>query len=173
MNIPGHDRCNGMPVLMTDKSKSPYGGSLYIVWADQSKAGDDTDIWFTRSHNFGDNWSTPLRINNDGAGKHQYLPWMAIDQTTGYIYIVFYDRRNHEDDQTDVFVAYSTDGGASFKNVQISEKSFVPQDHVFFGDYNNISAHKGIITPIWTRMDDGKTSVWTTVIKHADLTKSK
>ncbi|MEO5603036.1 MAG: sialidase family protein [Cyclobacteriaceae bacterium] len=174
MTIPGHDRCNGMPVLMSDKSKSSFRGSLYIAWADQSKGADDTDIFFTRSHNYGDNWTTPQRINKDGGiGKHQYLPWMTIDQATGYIYIVYYDRRNYDDNQTDVYLAYSTNGGALFKEVMISEKPFTPQDTKFFGDYNNISAHKGIIAPIWTRMDEGKTSVWTTIIKHEDLVKIK
>jgi hypothetical protein len=171
LQIPGHDRCNGMPILMTDKSKSPYKGSLYLVWADQRKGENDTDIWLTRSHNFGDNWSTPMRINNDGAGKHQYLPWLTVDQETGYLYIVYYDRRNYDDNQTDVYLAYSVDGGASFKNTLISEKPFTPQDDRFFGDYNNISAHKGTIAPIWTRMDDGKTSIWTAIIRHEELGK--
>ena len=169
IKIPGHDRCNGMPVLMTDNSKGPYRGSLYIVWADQRKGEDDTDIWFTRSHNFGDNWSTPARVNDDGPGKHQYLPWMAVDQATGYVYIVYYDRRNYDDEKTDVYLAYSADGGGNFKNVKISEAPFTPQDDKFFGDYNNISAHKGVITPVWTRMVDGKTSVWTAVIRQDDL----
>jgi hypothetical protein len=171
LNIPGHDRCNGMPVLMTDNSKSSFRGSLYLVWADQKNGEDDTDIWFTRSHNFGDNWALPLRVNDDVAGKHQYLPWMAVDQETGIIYIIFYDRRNYDDNRTDVYLAYSTNGGASFKNVKISEKPFMPEDNKFFGDYNNISAHKGIIAPIWTRMEDGKTSVWTAVIRQEDLVK--
>lgn len=169
MNIPGHDRCNGMPVLMADNSKGNFRGSLYIVWADQRKGEKDTDIWFTRSHNYGDNWSTPKRVNDDGPGKHQYLPWMAIDQATGYVYIVYYDRRNYDDEKTDVYLAYSSDGGANFKNVKISETPFKPQDDKFFGDYNNISAHKGVIAPVWTRMVDGKTSVWTTVIRQEDL----
>lgn len=169
LKIPGHDRCNGMPVLMTDNSKSPYRGSLYLVWADQRRGEDDTDIWFTRSHNFGDNWATPTRVNNDSPGKHQYLPWMTVDQKTGYVYIVYYDRRDHDDNQTDVYLAYSADGGANFKNIKISESSFTPSEGQFFGDYNNISAHNGIIAPIWTRMDDGKTSVWTTIIRQEQL----
>ena len=169
MKIPGHDRCNGMPVLMTDNSKGPFRGSLYIVWADQRNGEDDTDIWFTRSHNFGDNWASPTRVNNDGAGKHQYLPWITVDQKTGYVYIVYYDRRDHDDTRTDVYLAYSVDGGANFKNVKISESPFTPQEDKFFGDYNNISAHGGIIAPIWTRMDDGKTSVWTAIIRQEEL----
>jgi hypothetical protein len=84
---------------------------------------------------------------------------------------MYYDRRAYDDNRTDVYLAYSMDGGASFKNVRISESPFIPAEGVFFGEYNNISAHKGIITPIWTRVDEGKTSVWTTVIKHEDLSK--
>lgn len=173
LHVPGHRRCNGMPVLMTDKSKSPYRGSLYIVWADQRNGSDDTDIWFTRSHNYGDMWSTPLRINDDGKGKHQYLPWMTVDQETGYLYVVYYDRRNADDLETEVYLAYSTDGGTSFKNVLISESAFMPWEDRFFGDYNNVSAHKGIIAPVWTRMDEGKTSIWTSIIRHEDLAASK
>lgn len=172
MHIPGHNRCNGMPVLMVNSGKSRLRGNLYIVWADQRNGSHDTDIWMIRSANFGDNWTSPQRINDDGPGKHQYLPWMAVDQVTGYIYIVFYDRRNYDDNQTDVYLAYSTDGGFKFKNVKISEKPFTPTEGTFFGDYTNIAAHNNIITPIWTRMDEGKTSVWTAVIKFEDLEKA-
>jgi hypothetical protein len=84
---------------------------------------------------------------------------------------VYYDRRAYDDLQTDVYMAYSTDGGSSFKEVKISESPFIPTETKFFGDYNNIDAHKGIITPIWTRMDNGRTSVWTSVIVDSELLK--
>jgi hypothetical protein len=171
MDIPGLSRSNGMPILMVDNSKGRTIHSLYVVWADQRNGENDTDIWFIRSTNSGDMWTQPMRINKDDKGKHQFLPWMAIDETTGYIYIVYYDRRNYNDLQTDVYLAYSTDGGNSFNEVKISESPFIPDDSKFFGDYTNISAHKGIITPVWTRMDEGKTSVYTTIIKEEDLVK--
>jgi hypothetical protein len=169
LKIPGHDRCNGMPVIMANNSRTSAKGHIYIVWADQRNGENDTDIWLTRSANGGDNWSSPQRINDDKPGKHQYLPWMTVDQETGFIYIVYYDRRNYDDLQTDVYLAYSKDGGNNFKNIRISEKPFIPSDQNFFGDYTNIAAHKGVITPVWARMDDGKTSVWTSVIKIEDL----
>lgn len=173
LKIPGHGRCNGMPILMTDKSKGPTRGSLYLAWADQRNGENDTDIWFIRSNNFGDNWTSPLRVNNDSPGKHQYLPWMAVDQLTGAIYIIYYDRRNYTNLQTDVYLAYSFDGGLSFKNTKISDTPFTPSESSFFGDYTNISAHKGIIAPIWTRMDEGKTSIWAAIIKQQELTTVK
>jgi hypothetical protein len=167
--IPGHDRCNGMPVLMVDQSKGVFRGCLYIVWADQRNGEDNTDVWFMRSNNYGDNWSSPAKMGSDSSGRHQYLPWMTVDQVTGFIYIVYYDRGNYDDHQTDVYLAYSVDSGLSFKNVRISEKPFTPVDSKFFGDYTNISAHDGIITPVWARMDSGVTSVWTTIIKQDEL----
>lgn len=171
MKIPGLSRSNGMPVLVVDNSTSKYHGTLYIMWADQGNGENDTDIWFIRSTNKGDNWTAPMRVNKEESTTHQFLPWMAIDQTTGYIYIVYYDRRAYTDNQTDVYLAYSSDGGYSFDEVKISESPFTPTEDKFFGDYTNISAHKGIITPIWARMDNGKTSIWTAVIKQEDLIK--
>lgn len=171
LKIPGHDRCNGMPVIIANNSSTNVNGHLYVVWADQRNGENDTDIWFIRTGNQGDNWSAPMRINTDENGKHQYLPWMTVDRETGYIYIIFYDRRAYDDNSTDVYVACSIDGGATFTNVKISETPFTPSETSFFGDYTNIAAHKGVITPVWARMDKGKTSVWTAVIRHEDLVK--
>ena len=169
INIPGLNRSNGMPVTACDVSEGPHRGTIYINWSDQRNGTDDTDIWLVKSTDQGSSWSKPFRVNDDAAGKHQFLNWMSVDPETGYIYIVFYDRRNHQKNETDVYLAWSTDGGVSFTNKKISEKPFTPSPITFFGDYNNISAVKGRICPIWTRMDDGKTSVWTAVISETDL----
>ena len=84
---------------------------------------------------------------------------MAVDETNGYIYIVYYDRRNYEDNQTDVYLARSTDGGEIFTNIKISEKPFTPIAKVFFGDYIGISAYNNFAACLWQRIDDGKTSI--------------
>ncbi|MBL6447173.1 exo-alpha-sialidase [Fulvivirga sp. 29W222] len=173
LNIPGLNRTNGMPVLICDNSNSQYRGFLYLNWSDQRNGEDDTDIWFMKSANHGDTWSTPVRVNDDAPGKHQFLSWMTMDETSGFIYIVYYDRREHDDLQTDVYLAYSTDGGNSFTNKKISEKPFSPDEENFFGDYTNIAAHDGRIVPMWTRMDDGQTSIITTVIEQEALTGVK
>ena len=122
-----------------------------------------------RSTNFGDNWSSPAKVAADTSRRHQYLPSMAIDQVTGYIYTVFYDRSAYDDAKTDVCVAYSTDGGINFKTTRISETPFTSDEKSAFTDYIGISAHKGVITPIWTRIDEGKASVWTAIINQNDL----
>lgn len=164
IDIPGIPRCNGMPITEVDLSQGPYRGNIYVNWGDQRNGTDDTDIWIISSSDGGNKWTSAKRVNDDLAGKHQFLSWMDIDPTTGYIYIVFYDRRAYDDNATDVYLAYSTDGAETFTNVKISEKPFTPTIGGFFGDYNDISAYNGRIRPIWTRLDNNVQSVWTALI---------
>lgn len=165
-DIPGIGRANGMPVTGVDLSNGSHNGRIYINYSDQINGVNDTDIWLIYSDDEGTTWSSPKRVNNDESGKHQFFNWMAIDQKTGYLYIVFYDRRNHEDTNTDVYIAWSEDGGENFINKKISITPFEPGSGIFFGDYNNISAHDGIIRPIWTRADGTDLSIWTAIINR-------
>lgn len=173
-NIEGIQTTNGYPTMLVDNTKkTQLSGAVYIVWADQLKGKNDTDIWFTRSMNFGDSWTQAGRVNNDAAGKHQYNPAMTLDSETGFMYIVYYDRRAYDDTQTDVYLSYSVDAGSTFKHVKISESPFVADASVTTGNYISISAHNGVIVPVWTRTEGGKSSIWTCIIKQAELEKAK
>ncbi|MBI3134287.1 MAG: exo-alpha-sialidase [Bacteroidetes bacterium] len=171
IDIPGIYRCNGLPVTACDVSKSAYNGTVYVNWADQRNGADNADIWLCKSTDQGKTWSEPKRVNTDNSNKQQFLTWMTIDQTTGYLYFVFYDRREQEKTQTDVYLAWSEDGGETFQNVKISESPFRPNSKVFFGDYTNISAHNGVIRPIWTRLDNTHISLYTALIQYESLKK--
>ena len=166
-DIPGISRSNGMPVTVCDLSNGPNNGTIYVNFADQRFGANDTDVWLVKSTDGGNSWSEPLRVNDDPPGNQQFFTWMAIDQTTGYLYVVFYDRRNHDDNNTDVYLAVSTDGGDSFNNIQISESPFIPWENVFFGDYNNISVTNNLVRPIWVRMDNGTRKLYTALIDMA------
>ncbi len=171
--VPGLIRTNGMPITVVDRSDSPYHGSIYVNWGDQRHGESDTDIWIASSRDKGDSWSQPVRVNNDSSGRHQFLSWMEVDQSNGYIYVVFYDRRNHSDNQTDVYLAVSTDGGKTFMNRKINQKSFIPDPEVFFGDYNDLSVVNGVVRPIWTELDGRRLSVWTAIIDMGYSEKSR
>ncbi len=168
--IPGINRCNGLPITCTDLSNSPYKGTIYINFSDQRNGTNNTDIWLVKSTDGGQTWTTPLKVNNDTTQTHQFLSWMTIDQTTGYIYIIFYDRRNYTDNNTDVYLAMSKDGGNTFKNIKISQLPFNPDQSIFFGDYTNISVYNNIIRPIWTRLDYDQLSILTAIVDTSDFT---
>ncbi|MGM0567140.1 MAG: T9SS type A sorting domain-containing protein [Bacteroidota bacterium] len=155
LEIPGIYRANGMPVTTCDTSGGEHHGTIYINWSDQRNGSDDTDVWLSKSTDEGETWSEPVRVNDDPPGKHQFFTWMTIDQTNGKLYFVFYDRRNHEGIATDVYMAFSEDGGETFTNFKISENPFEPVSSVFFGDYTNVSAHNDVIRPVWAAYENG------------------
>lgn len=161
--VSGIYRCNGMPVTVCDNSNSPNRGNIYVNFSDQRNGKENTDIWLVKSVDKGSTWSKPTRVNNDTTKRQQFMSWMAIDQSTGYLYIVFYDRRNQADDSTDVYLAVSKDGGTTFTNEKINEQTFKPNKYVFLGDYLNIAACNGVVRPVWVSADGFKTILWTAV----------
>ncbi len=165
--VPGFGKASTAPVIGCDMSYGEYHGTIYVNWADQRNGENNTDIWLSKSTDRGNTWTEPLRINDDEVtmmGRHQCYNRMAVDPVTGYIYIVFYDRRNHDDLKTDVYLAVSTDGGETFKNEKISEQPFEPDPDIYMGDYINIAAYGGFIRPIWTVQENGKLKLLMAII---------
>jgi len=167
-DISGINRCGGLPVTMCDTSQKSTRGNIYVLWSDQRNGLSDTDVWIKKSTNNGVTWSAPKRVNDDVAGNQQFLASGVVDQTTGAIYIVFYDRRNYPNsDKTDVYMAYSVDGGNTFSNFKINTTPFTPSENLFFGDYTDVDAVNGTIRPIWGRMDQGVQTIQTALIQHS------
>lgn len=166
-SVPGIYRANGLPITCCDLSNGPNRGNIYINWTDERNNNgllQDVDVWLVKSTDGGNTWSTPRRVNDDTPGKQQFFTWMTIDQVTGYLWFVFYDRRSYDDTRTDVYMAVSKDGGETFENFKISESPFIPNSNVFFGDYTGISAYDNVIRPIWTRLDTYNLSAWTAIV---------
>ncbi len=169
IDIPGISRSNGMPVLVCDLSGGLNHGTLYVNWVDTKNGEDNTDVWLMKSKDGGETWSDRIKVNQDTTKNHQFLTWMSIDQSTGSLYFIYYDRRNHNDNHTDVYMSVSNDGGQTFTDYRISESPFLPYKDVFFGDYLNIASVNGVIRPIYPRMDKGKISLWVTLIDAKEL----
>ena len=166
-SVPGILRTNGFPITACDISSSAYRGTIYILFSDQRNGEDDTDVFIVKSIDQGETWTDPVRVNDDSGKRHQFFPWFTIDQKSGTLYSVFYDRRDTKGISTHVYLARSDDGGQTFKNMRISNLAFTPNEYVFFGDYINIAAWDGRVYPIWMRMDDSNLSVWMAVIEES------
>lgn len=158
--VSGLYRCNGLPTTLCDISGSPYRGYVYVVWSDERAGVADTDVFLARSTDGGQTWGAPVRVNDDQGTTRQFFPAAAVDPTTGIIYVVYYDRRASTDDATEVYLARSYDGGASFQSLLVSDTPFTPTGG-FLGDYIGVAVWDREVHPIWTRMDDGNLSVWT------------
>lgn len=170
-NIAGLQRCNGLPQTICDRSGGVNNGTIYVNWTDQRNGSTDTDVWLVKSTDGGTTWSAPVRVNDDIAGRQQFLTWMDVDKITGNIYCVFYDRRNFSptSQQTDVYMARSVDGGTTFSNYKINQTSFIPSPAIFFGDYIGISAYNNMVRPIWMAYSSSTLSVWTALIDGSTM----
>jgi hypothetical protein len=160
VGIPGIQTGVSFPVIACDRSNGPNQGTIYVNWTDKRSGTNDANIWIAKSTDGGNTWSLPIRVNDDGPGKHQFFNFITIDQVTGKVYIIYYDRRNYADSRTDVYLAISENGGETFANYKISDTPFVPYSTLFFGHYIGVSAHNDHVFATWMRMDAGELTLW-------------
>ena len=155
-SVNGLERANGMPTTAVDLSNGPNKGTLYVNWIDARNG--DPDVFVMYSRDGGDNWSQPVRVNDDPIknGREQFFTWMSVDPVDGSVNVVFYDRRDTSGSTTGLTLARSVDGGRTFVNRKIDVKPFAPNPHIFFGDYSSISAYGGRVVPVFMHFDDDK-----------------
>ena len=152
-SVDGISRHNGMPVTGVDHSQGKNRGTLYINWIDERNG--DKDVFLIHSHDRGETWSAPLRVNDDPPqnGRDQFFTWMAIDPVDGSINIVFYDRRDTKGTGTRLTLARSLDG-ETFQNIPIEFPEFACHEEIFFGDYIGIDAQQGRVAVAFMHFEE-------------------
>ncbi|MGB5529968.1 MAG: exo-alpha-sialidase, partial [Ignavibacteriaceae bacterium] len=107
------------PVTVSDGSSGVQGsfpavssnGELYIVWRSSSSGGQ---IRFDKSTDGGLTFGTDLTVSS---APNAWFPHLAVDLSGGpfhnYIYVVWNDERNGDDD---VFLSISSDGGDTWSS---------------------------------------------------------
>ncbi len=90
--------------------ESFLGGNVYLAYA-SFPASDESNaaIQFSRSRDCGATWSKPIQIVGNTTSNQG--PAFAIDHATGTVYLAW---RQYTASAGAIFVAKSTDGGASF-----------------------------------------------------------
>jgi hypothetical protein len=148
--------------LAWDYSGGAHNGRLYMCYTNSPAVGsNDTDIYLRYTDNASaasPTWSSPLKINDDGAtGRTQMLPRMRVDQTTGIVAITWSDCRDDASNvKTEYWGTVSYDGGVSrVANIKLSGGQSTYGSTSFtggndYGDYTDMSFVNGRFVACWT-----------------------
>ncbi|HZR19299.1 MAG TPA: sialidase family protein [Verrucomicrobiae bacterium] len=107
---------NAEPGLAWDRTGGQYNGRLYMVYTDRpDTTSANTDIYVIYSTDQGITWSPRLKVNNDSTSASQFLPRIAVDQTSGNVAVSWYDCRDDTaNKKTKFYAAVSSDGALTF-----------------------------------------------------------
>ena len=152
------------PGLAWDRTGGPHNGRVYLVYSFERQNGSsDLDTMIQHSDDQGVTWSAPIRVNSDTTTNSQFLPKIALDETTGNLAVTWYDARNDlglggpgdtdgvPNDDAQVWGAFSTDG-VSFPNFQVSAGTSNSHDSgngIDYGDYSGLAFYGGTAWPAW------------------------
>jgi len=122
--------------LVWDSTGGPFNGRVYLIYTEEPvDESNDTEIYLRTSTDDGTTWTSPVRVNDDPLGpiRSQFLPYIAIDNTTGTVAASWYDARNDDgipgsggtnnipNDDAEYYASFTTDGGATWApNVLVS-----------------------------------------------------
>ena len=84
--------------IVYDRSGGPFNGRVWMVYTDERQhttASNDTDIFLRFSDDNGQTWSSPRQRHRPTTSTphSQFLPRIALDQTTGNVAVSWYDTR--------------------------------------------------------------------------------
>lgn len=134
---------------------SPHFGRLYLVYTEEVvNESNDMDIMVRYSDNTGQNWSAPIRVNDDATTRSQFMPKIASNPLSGNIAICWHDCRNSSTNRAaELYMTLATPQGASptfLPNVKVSGGASTSNGlGVEFGDYLGLAYFGGRIMPAW------------------------
>src|SRR5712692_3706537 len=154
--------------LVWDATGGPFNNRIYLVYTDETvNENNDTEIYVRTSTDDGGTWTAPVRVNDDPLGpiRSQFLPYIALDPTTGTVAVGFHDCRNDNgvpgpggtnmipNDDAEYYGTFSTDGGVTWApNRRLSggfSNATASGNGIDYGDYVGLTALAGNLYTVW------------------------
>ena len=172
-DLPGVERLYPAPQLKIDKTNGARSGNMYLVWMANgisSPASSGYDIYFSRSIDGGDTWSSPNIVNDDSNPQtQQFFPSIEVSPK-GLVILTWYDRRDDPQNiETQYYMTWSTDGGLSFSDQfsvsnQAADFDKIGDNNGGFGvgEYTQIISTPNQAIPFWAdgRENNGRVRVY-------------
>lgn len=151
---------NGLPTLKLDASSGPHRGRLYLAWLDDHRGNGRPDARLCWSDDRGATWTAPRVIHPTPEGTDpasipsRVFVSLAVDPTDGAVIVAHLERQGDGPGDLVAVLAYSDDGGNSFRRRVLSEvPPFQPAPGLFLGDYLGLDARDGRVVFVFPRPD--------------------
>ncbi len=158
--------------------------TLYAVWYDATTIIGSVfnfDIYFARSEDRGQTWTSPVVINGDATpAGDQWLPWIQADPT-GRLHMMYYDTRDGAQNDNaaqaliTVYYSYSDDRGDSWTEMPITDAfnseldGRVGAPNAFIGDYQTLAANSTLAVPCYLSNQNGDSDIFVNRIERDAL----
>lgn len=126
-----------------------------------------TRIFFSRSHDGGAHWDTPIKINDQPSLNDQFFPRLAVDERNGDLVVIYYDTVADSNRlKTDVWMQSSTDDGSSWSaavkiTTSQTDETAAGAGNRHYGDYIGLTGYAGQFFACWTdRRSGGAEEIW-------------
>lgn len=154
-------RVNDFPSMAVDKSCGTNRGKIYVAYPTKENGTGKSIIQVRNSSDSGNSWSNPVTVSISG-GRQNWFPWIAVDDATGDISVVYYSLDAVSGFTTNTYVAYSLDGGATYTNIKVSDQGHITAPIPGFsggyaGDYIGIASFGGKAYASWA---DDRNGTW-------------
>jgi len=160
-------RVNDFPSMAVDKSYGPHRGRIYIAYPNKNVPQDKSEIYLRYSDDDGIEWSVPTVVNIS-KGRQNWFPWIAVDDQTGDVSIIYYSMDTPVSQGrflTSTYVAHLDIKTNQWENILVSNAPHTTAPipggaTAYAGDYIGICAFGGKAYPVW--MDDraGSNGIW-------------
>ena len=123
------------------------GNTFHVTWEEDSltSLGGNEELWYTRSTDGGQTWSTPVTLNANPGGEDVDEPKVEADGNLVFVTYV--------DSNDDVIGVRSIDGGATF-----SAPVRIESDPNGNADEPTLKVKGNVIVVAWTEQDPGTAS---------------
>jgi hypothetical protein len=165
--IPGSSfRTFEIGAITADDTAGPYSGRVYVTWYNWVPGVDaHSDIRLSTSSDQGQTWTPSVVVNSGDTTKaDQVFPGIVADRK-GNVNLVYYDRRLDPNNfLLWTWVARSSDGGATFREVRASDVGWnhLPTEFggTFIGDYQDLDQTPSGVAPFWCDGRSGTQDVY-------------
>ena len=164
-------RANDFPSMAVDKSCGYHRGRIYITDAEFDNGTSGNSVVRVRfSDDHGTTWSPGVKVCIT-VNNQCWMPWIAVDDETGLVSVVYYAMDQVGSFSTNTYVAYSANGGVSWSNIKVSDTAHIhapiysSPGYCYCGDYIGIASYGGKSYATW---HDNRTGRWQVYISEVD-----